>query len=184
MTQEDPAPLDPIVAAVAQEFGPYLSVVRRIGVLSAPAGIAVPVARLLRGRSGVSTGPKLVTLLNAVIGLAMTHYVRRSARWQRWKHRLVPRWAAVAGLAYLTLSPAAAGEWERGVILRGRSPLWAGLVSPVGVLQLGIALVGYRRYRRMKSSQEKGAADGGVVPGADGAAASCEDERQDRSATC
>ncbi|WP_143030388.1 hypothetical protein [Blastococcus aurantiacus] len=131
--------------------------------MSAPAAIFVPVARRLRGESGVPTGPKLVTLLNTFMALGLTHYVRQPARWQRLKHRKIPGWAAGAGLIYLTLSPAAAARWNGGVILRGRSPLWAALVAPTSALRHALLLVGYRRYRAVKESQATAAEEGNAV---------------------
>ena len=83
VTHGDVAPLDPAVAAVVESFAPYHSVMRRVAVLSAPAAVVVPVARRLRGESGVPTGPRLVALLNTVVALGLTHYVRQPARWQR-----------------------------------------------------------------------------------------------------
>lgn len=161
------APLDPAVGAAIESFAPYHSVMRRVGLLSTPVAIVVPVARRLRGESGVSTGPKLVTLLNTFMALALTHYVRQPARWERLKHRKVPGWAAGAGLIYLTLSPAAAARWNRGVILRGRSPLWAGLIAPSSALRHALLFVGYRRYRAAMQSQAKVAEEGkAVLPGA------------------
>ena len=168
MTREESAPLDPAIAAAIESFAPYHAVMGRVGLLSAPAAIVVPVARRLRGQSGVPMGPRLVTLLNTFMALALTHYVRQPARWQRLKHRKIPGWAAAAGLIYLTLSPAAAARWTRGVILGGRSPLWAVLIAPTTALRHALLLVGYRRYRAVKALQAEVADEGSVVPRAAG----------------
>ena len=84
------------------------------------------------------------------------------------KHRKVPRWAGAAGLIYLTVSPAAAARWDRGVILPGRSPLWAVFVAPTSALRHGLLLVGYRRYRAVKDAQAQAAEEDKAVPRASG----------------
>ncbi len=124
-----------------------------MALLGLPAELAVPVVRRLRGRSGVATGPGLTNLADGVVALGLVHHLRRHPqRWQRWSHRDVPRWGVVAVLAHLVLSPVAAAGWARGVVLPGRSPLWGGLVSPVGLLQVVVGAAALRRVLRDRSA--------------------------------
>jgi hypothetical protein len=147
-------PADPAAAAVLADLGPYAAAVCAVALLGTPAEVVVPIVRRLRGRTGVSAGPGLVDLAHGVVALGITHRLRRHpARWERWRHADVPRWARVAAVAHLTLAPAAAAGWRRGVVLRGRSPLWGGVLSPVGLLQVGLAGVAVARLRGLRSEQ-------------------------------
>ncbi len=135
--------------AFPDELTPYVGAVAAVALLGTPAEAAVPIVRRLRGRSGVSAAPGLVNLLNGVLALGVVHFSRRRpALRERWRHRHVPRWAMTAGLGYLTLSPAATAGWQRAVVLPGRSPLWGGCLSPIGLLQVAIGLLALHRLRR------------------------------------
>jgi hypothetical protein len=130
------------MAAALDEIKPYVVTAGVVALFGTPAEIAVPIVRRLRHRSGVSVGPGLTNLVNGIVALGVARYFRRRpAQWQRWKHERIPPWGPIAVLVHLTLAPAAAARWERGVIFRRRSPLWGGLVSPVGLLQIAL-LVG------------------------------------------
>ena len=157
MTQRDHTP-DPSVAAVLGDIAPYFRAARAVALCGTPAEIAVPIVRRLRRQSGVSAAPGLMTLVNAISALAVTHYFRRPAQWQRWEHKRIPGWAGIAGLVHLTLSPAAAAQWKRGVIFPRRSPLWAALVSPTtGLLHTLLTLVVVHRIRRTKGATPRSA---------------------------
>jgi len=154
MTEEcepaSPPAVDPRVAAVFDDMKPYLATAAVIGLCGAPTELAVPIVRRLLGRTGVSTGPGLVELANAVLGLAVVRlYRQQPARWARLRDRPVPRGLLVLPL-YLILSPAMAARWERAVVLRQRSPLWGAALSPVGVVQIGVLAVTISRARRAK----------------------------------
>jgi hypothetical protein len=152
---------DPVVAAVEEDMKPYFAAAGLVGLLGLPAEAAVPVVRRLRGRSGVPVGPAAMNLANAVVAVGFVHVGRRRpARWQRWEHQHIPRWALLTGAAYLALSPAVAAGSERAVILRHRSPLWGALVSPVGLLQFALLLVAVGRVWRARPSR----ADPGGTP--------------------
>ncbi|MFW3171441.1 hypothetical protein [Geodermatophilus sp. CPCC 206100] len=162
MTPRAPTPLDPVTAAVLDDLRPYLGAVGAVAMLGSTAEVAVPVVRCLRRRSGVPVGPGLVNLASGIVALGVAHHVRRRpGEWQRWQRRRIPRWAWLAGLVHLTLSPAVAAWGDRGVIRPGRSPLWAGLVSPVGLLRIALGLVAYTRVCRARAA--------GTRPGAGGA---------------
>ncbi|MGY1661727.1 hypothetical protein ACI78Q_10975 [Geodermatophilus sp. SYSU D00705] len=168
MSQGERAPLDPSTAAVLDEIKPYVVAVGAVSLFGTPAEVAVPIVRRLRGRSGVSAGPGLMNLGNGLVALGIAHYFRRRpAQWRRWRRERIPRRAAIAGLLYLTLSPAAAG-WKRGVVFPGRSPLWGGFVSPIGLLQISLAVVALHRARRARSAgrREDAQDDSGADHGA------------------
>ena len=135
--------------AVFDEMRPYLAVAGAVGLLSAPAEVLVPVARRLLGRTGVATGPALVVLVNEALALGGLHVLlRRPDRWAALEHRRVlPRHLAVP--LYVLLSPLLATGWERAVVLRGRSALW-GVVSPSGVVHIGLMGVTVARVRRAR----------------------------------
>lgn len=136
-------------AAALQDIQPYVATVAAVALLGAPAEIAVPIVRRVRGRSGVSIGPSGTTLLNGIVALGVAHWFRqRPARWQRVRQTGVPSWAGIGLLVHLTLSPAVAARWQGGVVLRRRSPLWGALVSPTGLLQLLLVLVALVRARQ------------------------------------
>ncbi|WP_369141155.1 hypothetical protein [Modestobacter versicolor] len=140
---------DPRVIAVFDAMKPYLATTAVVSLLAAPTEVGVPVVRRLLGHSGISTGPHLVSLANAVAGLAVVHAFRRDpARWDRLRHRRVPRWLAVVPV-HLLVSPVLAANWERGVVLRGRSPFW-GVVSPIGLLHVALTMGTLRRALRAR----------------------------------
>ena len=108
--------------------------------------------RRLRGQSGVALGPGLMNLANGVLALAVVrHFRRRPERWQEWRTR-IPRWSGTAGLVYLSLSPVAAAGWKRAVLLPRRSPLWGGVISPIGLIQITLVVLGFSRARRARAS--------------------------------
>ena len=137
--------------AVFEEMKPYLAVAAAVGLLSAPAEVVVPVARRLRGRTGVSTGPSLVVLTNEALFLGLLRLLRgRPDVWAALKEVRGAPWHAAVPL-YVLLSPLLASTWERAVVLRGRSALW-GLVSPSGLVQIalmGVTIARARRARRI-----------------------------------
>jgi hypothetical protein len=95
-----------------------------------------------------------MNLINGTVALGVAHYVRQHpAQWQRWRHEPVPRWGGLASLVYVAVSPAVAARWERGVVFRRRSPLWGGLISPVGLLQMALVLMALYGARRPRSSE-------------------------------
>jgi hypothetical protein len=157
----------PPMAAALDDIKPYVVTAGVVALFGTPAEIAVPVVRRLRHRSGVSIGPGMANLVNGIVALGVAHYVRqRPAQWQRWKHKPIPRWGRIAGVAYLTVSPAAAAGWKRGVILPRRTPLWGGLISPIGLLQITLVIVAISRAGRARSSEVTGAPedDAGANP--------------------
>ena len=146
-----PAPADPRVAAVLDEMKPYFAVAGAVSLLSLPAQVLVPVVRRLQRRTGVSAGPSLVIVANASLALGGLHLLRRRpGAWAALEERRVAPWHLAIPL-YVLLSPALATRWERAVVLRGRSPLWGGAVSPSGlvpIVLLGITITRARRARR------------------------------------
>jgi hypothetical protein len=137
------------MAAALEEIKPYVLVAGAVALLGTPADVAVPIVRRLRRRSGVQVGPNVMNLINGTVALGVTHYVRQHpAQWQRWQHRPLTRWAWTASLVYLAVSPAATAGWKRGVVFRGRSPLWGGLPSPIGLIQFALVLVALYRAQR------------------------------------
>ncbi len=127
---------DPRFTVAVDAAKPYLAATGVVSLLAGPAEVGVPVVRRLRGQSGIATGPHLVTLLNGLLGLAVVHVYRRDPdRWGRLRERRAPRWLAVVPV-HLLLSPLLAARWERGVVLRGRSPLWGGVLSPIGLVHV------------------------------------------------
>ena len=153
MTDQPPpaAAVDPRFAAVFERAKPYAAVTGAVALLGTPVEVLVPVVRRLRGRSGVSLGPGLVNLLNGLLGLGVVHVFRtRPDRWARVEDRRLPPWVAAVLAGYAVLSPAAAARWRRGVVLPGRSALWGGLVSPLGLLQIVIMLSTLRRALRAR----------------------------------
>lgn len=144
---------DPRLAAVLDDIKPYAAAAGAVSILGAPVEFGVPIVRRLRGRSGVSIGPGLVNLTNGILALGAVGYFRqRPERWQRWKHERIGPRAGLAALAYVALSPAAAAGSERTVILRGRTPLWGELISPIGLIQIALLLVALHRAGRARSS--------------------------------
>jgi hypothetical protein len=153
VTDEPPpsAAADPRFTAVFEQMRPYAAVTGAVAVLGTPVEVLVPVVRRLRGRSGVSLGPGLVNLVNGLLGLGVVHvFHTRPARWARVRDRRLPPWVAAVLVGYAVLSPAAAAGWRRGVVLPGRSALWGGVVSPVGVLQVVLVLSTLRRGLRAR----------------------------------
>lgn len=153
MTEQPPpaAAVDPRFAAVFEQAKPYAAVSGAVGLLGAPVEVLVPVVRRLRGRSGVSLGPGLVNLGNALLGLGVVHAFRtRPAWWARVTERPPPPWVAAVLVGYAVLSPAAAVRWRGGVVLPGRSALWGGLVSPAGLLHVALLLTTLRRAMRAR----------------------------------
>jgi len=129
---------------------PYLVATGAISFLATPTELVLPVVRLLRGHSGVATGPALVTLVHGVIGMGVVHAVRRDPRRvARLRDAKPSRWLLALPL-YLLVSPALASE--RFVVLRSRSPLWGSVLSPIGGLHVAVALVTLRRALRVKRS--------------------------------
>lgn len=147
-------PADPRKAAVFDELKPYAAAIGAVGILGAPVEIVVPIVRRLRGETGVSMGPGLVNLANGLVVVAVVGYFRRRpAQWERWKGT-VPAW--LGGLVYLLPAPATAAGWQRGVILRRRSPLWGELISPIGLLQVALMTVVVHRLRRLQKEVDRG----------------------------
>jgi hypothetical protein len=145
------AAVDPRFAAVFEQARPYAAVTGAVALLGTPAEVLVPVVRRLRGRSGVSLGPGLVNLLNGLLGLGLVHLSRtRPARWARVTDRPPPPWVALVLAGYAALSPATGARWQRGVVLPGRSALWGGLISPLGLLQIAVVLTTLRRALRAR----------------------------------
>lgn len=156
---------DPQLAAALEDLKPYVAAAAAVSLLGAPAELGVPLVRRLRRRSGVSLAPGLMTLVNGTVALAAVHFFRRHPdRWQRWKQARIARWAGSAALAHATLSPAAAAVWKPAVVLRGRSPLWGGLVTPIGQLQIAMLLVALHRARRARLRGSTGASEDRVEP--------------------
>jgi hypothetical protein len=167
VTQREQPP-DPTLVAAVGDIAPYLRVVRVVALLGTPAEIAVPIVRRLGRQTGVSAGPGLTTLVNAIVALALTHFIGRPPQGQQRNDKSVPGWAGVVGRIYLVLSPAAAPLWRGGVIFPRRSPLWAVLISPTtGLLRTLLGLVVIYRVRRAKRVNPDGAEDeGGTQQGA------------------
>jgi hypothetical protein len=145
------AAVDPRFAAVFERAKPYAAVTGAVALLGTPVEVLVPVVRRLRGRSGVSLGPGLVNLLNGLLGLGVLHVLRsRPARWARITDRPPPPWVALVLAGYAAVSPAAGARWQRAVVLPGRSALWGGVVSPLGLLQIAVMLTTLRRALRAR----------------------------------
>ena len=148
----------PPVSAALEEIKPYVLTVAAVALFGAPAEIAVPVVRRVRGQSGVSVTPGLTNVVNEIVALAVVHYFRqRPAQWQRRKRNGVPAWGRIAGLGYLVLSPAAAARCTGGVLFRSRTPLWGAVISPIGLLQVTLLLVALGRARRARPPERAGA---------------------------
>ncbi len=157
---DPPAPTP--VAAALQDLRPYTAAVGAVALCGTPAEVVVPVVRRLRGRSGVSMGPGLVNLANGVVAVGVTRYFRhRPEEWHRLSGGRIPRWTGIAGLIYLTVSPAVGASWGRGVLFRRRTPLWGGVVSPVGLLQITLLLATLHRARRVGAPAVTRASGGG-----------------------
>jgi hypothetical protein len=155
VTEAEQTPPHP---AVLDDMKPYVGAVGAVALLGVPAEIGVPIVRRSRRQSGVSAAPGLMNLVNGILALAVVRYLRlRPAQWQRWKHQRIPRWAGIASLLYLALSPVAATRSKRAVIFPGRSPLWGVLVSPIGTLQIALTLGALYRARKAKSAGMTGA---------------------------
>ena len=93
-------------------------------------------------------GPGLVNLANGLVGLGLVHFFRRHrARWKRSTAQGLSVGLGFAVLASLPLGPAAAVRWKRAVVLRNRSALRGGLLSPIGLLQVGLVAVALSRLR-------------------------------------
>jgi hypothetical protein len=139
------------MATALDEIKPYVLTVGAVAALGAPAEVVVPIVRRLRSQSGVSVGPGLVNVANGIVALGVVHYVRqRPEQWQRWRRERLPRWGPITLLVHLSIAPALAAGWPRGVILRRRTPLW-GLLSLTGLLQSALILVAIHRARRASS---------------------------------
>jgi hypothetical protein len=107
----------------------------------------------------------LAYLINGAVAVGVVHaFHERPAQWQRWKPERMAGWAGLAGLAYLILSPVAAVSWKPALILPRRSPLWAGLVSPIGVLQIALLMLAFYRARRARLMGTAGASENDVEP--------------------
>ena len=142
----------PPSAAAIDDLKPYVAAAAIVGLLGTPAEIVVPVVRRLRGRSGVALGPGLMNLANGLLALAVVrHFRRRPELWEEWRTR-IPRWSGAAGLVYLSLSPVTAAGWKRAVLLPRRSSLWGGVISPIGLIQITLLVVGFSRARRARAS--------------------------------
>jgi hypothetical protein len=153
------------LAAALEDVKPYAMAAGAVSLLGTPAEFGVPIARRLRGKSGLSLGPGLMSLVNGAVAVGVVHLFRgRPALWQRWRPRFTTRGAYLVGLAYLTMSLVTAGNCERTVILPRRSPLWAGLISPIGLLQIALLMSAFYRARRARLSDDAGASDSGVTP--------------------
>jgi hypothetical protein len=141
------------MAAALDDIKPYAAAAGAVALFGTPAEVAVPIVRRLRRQSGVSMGPGLMNLANGVFAVGVARYFRqRPEQWQRWKHGRIPRWTRLAGLVYLTVSPAVAACWKGGVLFRRRTPLWGGLISPIGLLQITLLFVTLYRARRVQPS--------------------------------
>ena len=150
MTHGSAKPADPRKTAVLDELKPYAAAIGAVGILGAPVELVVPIVRRLRGQSGVSMGPGLVNLANGLVVLVVVGYFhRRPAQWEKRRRVLPPRSYRFGGLVYLLLAPATAAGWQRGVILRRRSPLWGALISPIGLLHVALVSVVVHRVRRL-----------------------------------
>ena len=146
----DRLPVDPRVAAAFDDMKPYLATAAIIGLFGAPTEVVVPIVRRLRNRPGVSLGPGIVVLANALVGLGAVRFFRkRPELWGRLRNRPVTRWVLVLPL-YRFLSPAVAASWQGGVVLRRHSALWGGALSPVGLLQAALLAVTLCRARQAK----------------------------------
>jgi len=147
-TEETGRAPDPAVAAVWDDLKPYAAAASLVQVLGTPAELVVPVVRRLLGRDGVSLVPGLVSAGNGLVGLAVVRFVRGRPD---LSEEPVPRALLMAALGHLLLSPLAGAWGERAVVLRGRSPLWGGVVLPSGVVPIAVmatAVVRARRARR------------------------------------
>ena len=144
-----PAP-DPRSAAVFEEMKPYLAAAGAVGLLSAPAELLLPVVRRLRQETGIAVGPWMVIVANASLALGAVHLLRRRpGAWAALKGRRVPPWLLAVPL-HVLLSPALASGSDRAVVLRGRSPLWGGVVSASGLVQVAVLAVTITRARRAR----------------------------------
>lgn len=169
MTQRSQAPgeraRNPQLAAALEEIKPYVLAAGAVSLLGTPAEFGVPILRRLQGKPGASMGPGLMNLVNGAVAIGVVRFFReRPAQWQRWKPERMAGWAPVAGLAYLTLSPVAAASWKPAVVLPRRSPLWAGLISPIGVLQIALLMLAFYRARRARLSGTAGASENDGEP--------------------
>ena len=136
--------------AAFEEMKPYWVAAGAIGLLSAPAEVLLPVVRRLRRRTGIATGPSLVIMANASLALGGAHLLRRRPSTQAaLAGRRVSPWLLAVPI-HVLLSPALAAGWERGVVLRGRSALWGGLVSTSGLVQIAVLVVTITRARRAR----------------------------------
>jgi hypothetical protein len=142
----DPADQPPWAAAFTG-LKPYIATVALVELVGGPAEFLVPVARRLRGEMGVSLGPGLVNLGSGLLALGVVRFFRRCPGLWEEKRPRIPAWSGPAALGCLTLAPAAAAGWKRGVVLRRRSALWGAVIHPVGLLQITLLLDGLSRAR-------------------------------------
>jgi hypothetical protein len=153
------------LSAAIEDIKPYAMAAGAVSLLGTPAEFGVPLARRLRGKSGVSIGPGLMNLVNGAVAMGLVRFLReRPAQWERWKRARIGGWARLAGLAYVALSPVAAASLKPAVILPRRSPLWAGLISPIGVLQIALLGRAFYRARRTRLSAPAGASESDGEP--------------------
>lgn len=131
---------------------PYEVTARLTLGLSTPAAIVTPVARQLLGRSGVQVGPSALSVVNALVNMALIRAARRQGLTLDSLDAmpLTQRRLAVLLIGWALVGPVVAAFPERTVILRERSPLWAYLVdmAPRLALALGLVFFGRRELRR------------------------------------
>lgn len=155
---------DPFLAAAFDDGKPYTAAVYAVGLLGAPAELVVAVVRRLRGRPGVSLGPGWMNLANELVALGVVRFFRRRpALRQRLSHSRIVRWSVIPLTVYLVLSPAAAAGWQQAEVLRGRSPLWGGLVPLSGLLHIMLLALAFIRARRARLSGKTGAGEDAVA---------------------
>jgi hypothetical protein len=169
MTQGSQAPgeraRNPQLSAAFEDIKPYAMAAGAVSLLGTPAEFGVPLVRRLRSKSGLSLGPGLMNFVNGAIAIgAVRFFHERPAKWQRLKRTGTARWAGPAGLVYVALSPVAAAGLKQAVILPRRSPLWACLISPIGMLQIALLMLAFSRARRARHSPTAGALDSDVEP--------------------
>jgi hypothetical protein len=153
------------LSAAIEDIKPYAMAAGAVSLLGTPAEFGVPLVRRLRGKSGVSIGPGLMNLVNGAVAMGLVRFFReRPAQWERWKRTRMAGWARLVGLAYVALSPVAAASLKPAVILPRRSPLWAGLISPIGVLPIALLIRAFYRARRTRLSAPAGASENDVEP--------------------
>ena len=149
MPSSAPAPANPQRDEAIRALTPYEVSARITLGLSAPAAVTTPLVRRLLGRSGVQVGPSVLSVVNALVNIALIRTARRRGLSLDTLDAmsLSQRRLAVALIAWALVGPAVAAFPEQTVILRGRSPTWALPMDMAPRLALGIGIIGVARRR-------------------------------------